>query len=53
MPDIEIDLTSLVFLRIKDGGALDEILFLATGNQHDREVAIGEINKAGGAGANE
>ncbi len=54
MPDIEIDLTSLVFLRIESGGALfldgdgDEILFRATGNQHDQEAAVKELNKAGG-----
>ena len=53
MPNIEIDLTSLVFLRIKDGGALfldgdgDEVLFKATGNHYDREMAVKELNKAG------
>ena len=54
MPDIEIDLTSLVFLRIENDGALfvdgdgDEILFRATGNQYDQAAAVKEINKAGG-----
>ena len=58
MPDIEIDLTSLVFLRFENGGALfldgdgDEILFRATGNQHDREAAVEELNKAGGLNGN-
>lgn len=52
---IEIDLSTLVFVRIEGYTAIfidgdgDEILFLATGNQRDREAAIREINKAGGA----
>jgi len=54
MPNVEIDLTSLVFLRIEDGGAIfldgdgDEILFRVTGNQHDREGAVKELNEVGG-----
>ena len=53
MPDrIEIDLSGLVFLGICGDGALfvdgdgDEILFRATGNEHDLKAAAGELRRA-------